>query len=144
MVTYNGSADAVSVSSPTGTSIVTSLAGANVFTASDANVFSSLNNIITSLQNGTTSNSSDLIGGLRSALDRVISQRSILNSAQNRLSSESDYVTQQATALKAQQVTLLSADTATLATELSSVTAQRSALLSTIAAVQKGSLFDYL
>lgn len=143
-VTYTGNSDATSVALTSGGTVSTSLAGNNVFAASGASVFDALNNIITALQSGATTDSSSLVSGLRDALNNVISQRATLNSAQSRISSESDYITAQKTNLLAQQSTLLSADTATLATELSSVTTQRSALLSTIAAVQKGSLFDYL
>lgn len=142
-VTYTGNNDATSVVLTSGSTVSTSLAGNNVFTASRTSVFDALNNIITALQSGTTDPSS-LVSGLRDALNNVISQRATLNSAQSRLSSESDYITAQKTNLLAQQSTLLSADPASLATELSSVTTQHSALLSTIAVVQKGSLFDYL
>ncbi|SDF10228.1 flagellin [Terriglobus roseus] len=143
-VTYTGNTDVTSVGLTSGGTVTTSLTGSDVFTASGASVFDALNNIITALQSGTTTDATSLVGGLRDALNNVISQRSTLNSAQSRISGESDYITAQKTNLQAQQSTLLSADTATLATELSAVTTQRSALLSTIAAVQKGSLFDYL
>lgn len=143
-IVYNGSAATDSITAPGGTAIQTSLAGSDVFAATGANAFQALTDVIAALQTGNTSSSTNLLAGLRSSLDTVIAQRSLLNTSQSRLSNESDYVTQQVTNLKAQQSTLLSADTPTLATELSAVTAQRSALLSTIAAVQKGSLFDYL
>lgn len=143
-VTYNGSSGTTSITTPAGSSIATSLPGSSIFTATGSGVFSALQNVITALRSGSSTDSTSLVVGLRSALDTVTSQRSLLNSAQSRLSSESDYVTQQVTNLKVQQSTLLSADTVALATQLSAVTAQRSALLSTIAAVQKGSLFDYL
>lgn len=143
-VVYNGSSSGTAIRTPSGTAVQTSLAGSSVFTPGGANAFQALDQAIAALQAGNTSNDTSLIGGLRASLDNVIAQRSILNTSQTRLSSEKDYVTQQVTTLKAQQSALLSADTATLATELSAVTTQRSALLSTIAAVQKGSLFDYL
>ncbi|WP_047487893.1 flagellin [Terriglobus sp. TAA 43] len=143
-VTYTGNQDITSVALTSGGSVNTSLPGSSVFTASGTSVFDALNNIITALQSGTTTNATSLVSGLRDALNGVISQRSVLNSAQSRLSGESDYITAQKTNVLAQQSTLLSADTPTLATELSAVTTQRSALLSTIAAMQKGSLFDYL
>jgi flagellar hook-associated protein 3 FlgL len=143
-VTYTGNSDAKNVALTSGGSVNTSLAGSSVFTASGASVFDALNNIIVALQSGMTTDTASLVGGLRDALNNVISQRSTLSSAQSRLSGESDYITAQKTNLQVQQSTLLSADTASLATELSSVTTQRSALLSTIAVVQKGSLFDYL
>jgi flagellar hook-associated protein 3 FlgL len=143
-VTYAGNTQTSSIVLNSGAKLQSSLAGSNVFTASGASVFGALNSIITALQSGSSTPSATLVGNLRTALDNVTSQRAVLNTAQNRLSSESDYITSQKTNLSAQQSTLLSADTATLATELSAVTTQRSALLSTIGIVQKGSLFDYL
>ncbi|AFL88147.1 flagellin/flagellar hook associated protein [Terriglobus roseus DSM 18391] len=143
-VTYAGDAQTTSVTLTSGSKLQSSLAGASVFLASGASVFTALNDAIAALQPNASANAATVTGALRSALDNVTSQRAVLNTAQARLSSESTYVSTQKTNLTADQTTLLSADTATLATELSAVTTQRSALLSTIGIVQKGSLFDYL
>ena len=110
-------------------------------------MFGSLNAIIAELSSNSTTDTTDastLVGNLNDALTNVTSQRAVLDTAQSRLSTESNYVTTLKTNLSAQQSTLLSADTASLATQLSAVTTQRSALLSTIGIVDKGSLFDYL
>jgi flagellar hook-associated protein 3 FlgL len=143
-VTYSGNAESTRVALTSGSSVTTSLPGDALFLSSSASVFGALNQVIAALQNGSSTDATSLVSGLHDALNNVITQRSTLNAAQSRLSGESDYITQQKTNLQAQQSTLLSADTASLATELSAVTTQRSALLSTIAVVQKGSLFDYL
>ncbi len=146
IVTYGGNDASASVPLLSGGTVQSSLPGSSIFTASGASVFGALNDLITSLSSGAVdaTTSTTLVSNLRSALSNVSAQRSVLDTAQSRLSSESDYVNTQETNLKAQQSTLLSADTATLATELSAVTTQRSALMSTIAIVEKGSLFDYL
>jgi len=144
-VTYSGNASATSAALVTGGSITTSVPGSSIFTAAGASVFDALNQVITALQSPTApTNSSVLLGNLSDALKNVTTQRSILNASQARLSSESDYIRSQSANLQAQQSSLLAADVPTLATELTAVTTQRSALLSTIAVVQKGSLFDYL
>jgi len=141
-ITYNGNNDSSSVPLLSGGSVQTSVPGAAIFTSA----FNSLNDLVNALSSGPVdaSTSSTLVGNLRASLSSVTAQRAVLNTAQSRLSSESDYVTTQETNLKAQQSTLLSANTASLATELSAVTTQRSALLSTIGIVEKGSLFDYI
>lgn len=144
VVTYGGDAETSSVTLTSGGKLQSSLTGSSVFTASSASVFGALNDAIAALQPGSTADAATVTGDLRSALDNVTAQRAVLDTAQNRLSSESSYVAPQKTNVAADQSTLLSADTATLATELSAVTTQRSALLSTIGIVQKGSLFDYL
>ena len=145
-VSYNGNAQTTSVSLTSGGKLQASLAGSSVFSATGASVFGALNDAIAALQSGstTTTDATTITANLTAALNNVTSQRAVLDTAQNRLSNESTYVTSQKTNLSADQSTLLSADTATLATELSAVTTQRTALESTIGIVQKGSLFDYL
>jgi flagellar hook-associated protein 3 FlgL len=143
-VTYNGNTQTTSVALAGGGALQSSLPGSSVFTATSASVFGALNDLITGLNGTGTLDSATLVGNLTDALNNVSSQRAVLNTAQNRLSSESDYVTTQKTNLSAQQSTLLTADPAALATELSAVTTQQNALMSTIGIVQKGSLFDYL
>jgi CheY-like chemotaxis protein len=143
-VTYNGNAQTTSVALAGGGALQSSLPGSSVFTATSASVFGTLNDLITGLNGTGTLDSATLVGNLTDALTNVSSQRAVLNTAQNRLSSESDYVTTQKTNLSAQQSALLTADPAALATELSAVTTQQNALMSTIGIVQKGSLFDYL
>jgi flagellar hook-associated protein 3 FlgL len=141
---YSGNADNSAVALAGGGTVTTSLAGSSVFMAPGASVFDALDAAIAAIGGSSNADPAEVVGGLRAALENVTSQRAVLNTAQNRLSTESDYVTSQKTNLAAQQSRLLSADTAFLATELSAVTTQRSALLSTIGIVQKGSLFDYL
>jgi len=143
-VTYSGNSESTHVMLTSGSSVTASLPGQGLFLASGASVFGALSQVISALQAGTPADAASLVSGLHDALSNVITQRATLNASQSRLSGESDYITQQKANLQAQQSTLLSADTASLATELSAVTTQRSALLSTIAVVQKGSLFDYI
>ena len=145
-VTYTGNSNTSSVALASGGSLQSSLAGSSVFLASGASAFGALNDLITGLSASPfdSSTGTALVSNLRTALTNVTSQRAILNTAQNRLSSESDYTTTQKTNLQAQQSTLLSTDTASAATELSAITTQRNALLSTISIVEKGSLFEYL
>lgn len=144
IVTYSGNSETTRVLLTSGSSVTTSAAGDSLFLSSSASVFGALNQVIAALQTGSSTEATSLVSGLHDALNNVITQRATLNASQSRLSGETDYITAQKTNLQAQQSTLLSADTASLATELSAVTTQRSALLSTIAVVQKGSLFDYL
>ncbi len=146
-VTYTGNTDTANIPLLSGGSLQGSLAGSSVFLSPNGSVFGSLNAIIAELSSNSTTDTTDastLVGDLNDALTNVTSQRAVLDTAQSRLSTESDYVTTLKTNLSAQQSTLLSADTASLATQLSAVTTQRSALLSTIGIVDKGSLFDYL
>ncbi len=144
-VTYTGNQDALSVQVESGGTITVSLSGSSIFLAPGATVFGALNGLITDLsQTSSTGGSASLVSSLRDALSNVTGQRALLNTAQKRLSDESDYVTAQKANRTVQQSTLLAADTASVATDLSTVTAQRTALLNTIGLLQKDSLFDYL
>ncbi len=145
VVTYLGDTVQNTVETPSGQQLVTSLAGSNVFQAAGADVFGALNNVIADLTNdaaGATSGTDT--GALSAALAQVSDQRSILGSSASRLQATSTYVQTQETSLKAQQGTLVSSDYASVATDLKSAETQHSALVSLIAALSKGSLFDYL
>ena len=145
-VTYTGSQGSSGVALLSGGSVLTAQDGSSIFLAGGTSVFGSLNQLISDLSqpSGSTGSASVLVGSLRDAFNNVLSSRASLNTAQKRLSTESDYVAAQKTDLTVQQGTLLSSDTAQLATELSTLTSQRTALLNTIGLLQKGSLFDYL
>lgn len=144
-ITYAGDEDGSSISLVSGGAVQSSLPGSSIFLAASGSVFGALNGLITNLDgSGGSGGSAALVGNLRDALANVIQGRATLNTAQKRLSGESDYISAQKSSLTIQQGTLLSADTASLATELSSVAVQRSALLSTIGLLGKDSLFDYL
>lgn len=146
-VTYTADTQTTFVPLLSGGTVQGSLPGSSIFLATGASVFGSLNAVISELSQTDGANTADaagLVGNLRTALGNVTSQRAVLGAAQSRLAGESDYITSQKANLSAQQSTLLTADTASLATQLSAVTTQRSALLSTIGIVEKGSLFDYL
>ena len=148
VVSYAGDTGSTSIRTDSGTRLATSLPGSEVFTAAgSANVFTALGNAITAVQSGgpfTSAQQTTLVDDLHSALQNVIGQRAILNASQSRINMETNFTSTEEAQTKAAQSTLLSADPAQLATQLSADETQRSALLSTIAIVQKGSLFDYI
>jgi flagellar hook-associated protein 3 FlgL len=81
---------------------------------------------------------------LQVALSNVTQQRSILDSSLVRLQSTSSYAQTDAVNDTAAVGTLVAADPATIATQLSSVETQNQALMSVIATVEKQSLFDMI
>ncbi len=141
--TYNGDAQTASIRSPNGASIPTSLSGSGVFGSGTSSVFAALQTAITQLQSGSSTGTAN-VAALRSSLDGVTVQRSSLDANLNRLNTETTYVTTQQTNTKVQQSGLLAADTVSLATQLSAVENQQTALLSTLSKINKTSLFDYL
>ncbi len=81
---------------------------------------------------------------LTTSLGQVSQQRSILDSSLSRVQSTSTYAQTDESQLKVQQGTLVAADTASVATQLSSQETQYQALLNVMSALEKTDLFDYL
>jgi flagellar hook-associated protein 3 FlgL len=143
--TYNGDTQTGSITTENGQQLQTTLAGSAVFTAPGADVMSALNNLIADFATGTAlPTASTDIGVLQTALSNVSQQQSILGSSLDRLQSASTYAQTDATNRTATITNLVSADPATIATQLSSAETQNQALMSVISTVEKQSLFDYL
>ncbi|HEX4652529.1 MAG TPA: flagellar hook-associated protein 3 [Granulicella sp.] len=140
--TYNGDTALQYTTTETGQQIQTNLPGSSVF---GVNLFAALNQIVNDFSSGATSTT--LQGDtnqLSTVLNGVISQRSLLDNSLAQLQSTSTYAQTNATQLEAVQSTLVSADTASIATQLSSTETESQALMSTISTLEKNSLFDYL
>jgi flagellar hook-associated protein 3 FlgL len=145
ITTYNGDEQTGSVTTENGQQIQTTLAGSAIFAAPDADVITALNNLAADFASGTPSlTSATDIGVLSTALANVSQQRSMLNSALSRLNTASTYAQTDATHRTAAASTLVAADPATVATQLSAAEVQNQALMNVIAAVEKQSLFDYI
>jgi flagellar hook-associated protein 3 FlgL len=143
--TYSGDSQAGSVTTQNGQKIQTGLSGSAVFLAPGANVMTALNNLVADFANGTVSDTASAdIGVLQTALANVSQQRSILDSSLSRLESASTYAQTDATNQSAAMITLVSADPAQVATQLSAAETQNQALMSVISTVEKQSLFDYM
>jgi flagellar hook-associated protein 3 FlgL len=143
--TYNGDTNVGTVTTENGQQIQTGLAGSAVFTTPGGDVMSALNNLVADFSSGTVSATSSAdIGVLQAALSNVTQQRSVLDSSLGRLQSASSYAQTDAVNRTATVSTLVSADPATVATQLSSAETQNQALMSVIATVEKQSLFDMI
>jgi flagellar hook-associated protein 3 FlgL len=141
-VTYNGDTNLQTIQTPTGQTLQTNLPGSSVF----GTAFTALNQIIADLASGTASAStlSADNSALTSALTNVSTQRSTIDNSLSRLQSASTFNQTQEAQLKAQQGTLVAADPAAIATQLSANQTQYQALLSVMSNLQKQSLFDFL
>jgi len=144
-VTYNGDAAIQYTTTPNGQKIQTNLLGSTVFNAGGSSVFTALNSVISDLSNGA---SAGQIGSdsslLTNALDTVNGQRSLLDTSLSQIESSSTYAQTSAAQFTAAETSLLSADPAQVATQLSTAETQSSALSNVIASLAKGSLFDYI
>jgi flagellar hook-associated protein 3 FlgL len=143
--TYSGDSQASNVTTENGQLLQTTLAGSAVFMAPGADVMTALNNLVADFASGTVSSTSSTdIGILQTALGNVSQQQTVLGSSLDRLESASTYAQIDATNRTAEVSSLVSANPATVATQLSSAETQNQALMSVIATVEKQSLFSYL
>jgi len=136
--TYAGDTVQQTVKTPTGQSLPTNLPGSSVFSST----FAALGSVISALQSNTLTATSTT--ALTSALSDISTQRSVLGSSLTRLTASSSYTQTQVANLQATQSALVSADTVQVATDLKNSETQNTAMLSLMAALSKGSLFDYL
>jgi len=143
-VIYSGDSNVNTLESPTGQSIPLNLPGNQVFAASAANVLGTLNNLVADYASGNAGSGVADTATLNSALNYVSQQRVNIDNSISQLSNASGAATEQATQLTAAQTNLMQADIATVSTQLSLVQSQQSALISVIAALGQGSLFDKL
>ena len=137
---YAGDAVAQSVVTPTGQSIQVNLPGSAVFTS----VLNTLNQLIGDFSGASVSTAVAAdSASVTAALGLVIDQRSVIDNSLSRLQATSTYVqTQTATATIAQS-SLVSANPADIATQLSASETQNQALMSVISSLGKTDLFDY-
>jgi len=77
-------------------------------------------------------------------LSNLSAQRAVLDTSLSTLQQTSSYASTEETNLEAQQSTLVSANTATIATQLSSTETQQQALMSVMSTIGSKSLFDYM
>ncbi len=143
-VTYNGDTALQYIQAPGGQKIQVNLPGSDVFGGASG-ALTALNQLIADMSSGagTTAIANDTTA-LRSALTQVTSQRSILDGSLNMLQQTSTYTQTQVAQLTAQQGSLVAADPAQVATQLSSAETQHQALLAVMSAVSKTDLFDYI
>lgn len=142
--TYNGDTVTQSIETPSGQKLPVNLAGSNVFTASGSDLLGTLNQLVSDLNAGNTTNIQADSSALTKALGNVTTQRAGLDSSLSRLNATTSYAGTQEATLKAQQSTLLSADPASVATDLKSAEVQYQALLGSEAVLNKEDLFDFL
>jgi flagellar hook-associated protein 3 FlgL len=144
-VVYSGDSLVGSISTQGGQHLQTSLAGSTVFSATGADVMAALTSLVNDFASGTVSPTASVdIGILQSALSNVSQQQEILGSSLARLQSASVYAQTDAVNRTAAVSTLVSANPAAVATQLSAAEIQNQALMSVISTVEKQSLFSYL
>jgi flagellar hook-associated protein 3 FlgL len=143
--TYVGDSALQYTTTENGQKIQTNLPGSTIFTATGANVFDALNRVVSDFTSGAASATiSADSAALTNGLNNVSTQRGYLGNSLAQVEATSNYAQTDAAQQSAAQSALLAANTAQVATSLSSTETQAQALDNVIAALEKGSLFDYL
>ena len=142
---YAGDANQQITITPAGQKLATGMPGSAIFSSSGANVMQSLNALVADFSSGTVSASTQAnLNQLREGLTNVNAQRSVLDASLNTLNQTSTYASTEAARLTASQSTLVAADTAKAATQLSQNETQQQALIQMMASAGKYNLFSYL
>ncbi len=136
---YNGDTDVQFIETPSGQKLQVNLPGSAVFGSAGSGVLGALNQLISDFSGGaSTATLSADTGALTTALGQLSAQRSTLDSSLSRLQSSSTYVQTEESQLTIAQGNLVSADPATVATQLSQSETQHQALLSVINTLGSG------
>jgi len=142
---YNGDTNVQYVGTPSGQKIQVNLPGSALFGAAGSGVLGALNQLISDFSGSATASAiSTDTSALTTALSQLSTQRSTLDSSLNRLQSSSTYVQTEQAQLTVAQGNLVSANPATVATQLSQAETQHQALLSVINALGSANLFSLM
>jgi flagellar hook-associated protein 3 len=123
--------------------VATNLPGSQIFT-SGANVIGSLSGLITALQSGTSTQIEAATNAVSTALAGVGEQRVPLDNSISQLNSQESYLGQETLSLTSQQTSLVGANLAQSATNLSQAELENSAVLAAAAKVLPETLLNYL
>lgn len=144
-IDYLGNTEQNQVQIGTGLSVASNLPGSSIFSQTGANVFTALQSLITALQSGDSSSIATAGNSVSSALDAVNTAQVFYGNTVNELTTNETYLAQEKVNISAYENTLVSADTATAATD---VTQAETVLNATIAAAaqvnQQANLLDYI
>jgi flagellar hook-associated protein 3 FlgL len=143
-VRYTGNTDTNKVTIGAGYQLQVNLPGSQVFGLGNAtgDVFQSLNNLITAVQNNTGIGTA--VNGIDTALGYVTTQRTFYDDGLNQAQSQQTYLNSQSLSLSQQLNTVTAANVATLASQLESEQTAQTATLEAIGNTPQKSLFDYL
>lgn len=145
-VVYSGDSVQSTLKSPAGQSFVLNLPGNQIFGSGSTGVIATLNTLVQEFSSGVASSATvTATTALSAELQNISQQRVILDNSLSALQASSTYTQNQTIQLQSVQDTLVQANTAEVATELSASTTRNTALMDTIAALdQQGTLFNVL
>ena len=134
-VVYSGDSLQTAIQSPSGQSFPLNVPGSQIFGSGSTGILATLNNLIASFSAGNADIPDTT--ALNTNLQGISQQRVIIDNSISGLQSASTYTQNQTTQLQAVQDSLIQADMAQVATQLSTSETQGTALLDTIAGLEQ-------
>jgi flagellar hook-associated protein 3 FlgL len=141
-VSYKGNPYSNLVTIGTGYQVQVNLPGSQVFNGSGADVFQSINDLITALN--ANSGIGDAVTEVTNAYNYVTEQRVFYGNAMNQAQNQQTFLNTEKVDLSQQQNTIAGADVAAVASEVASDETAMNATLDAISTMPRSSLFDYL
>lgn len=141
-VSYGGNTDVNLVTIGNGYSLQINLPGSQIFSGSGADVFQSVNDLITALNNNGTIGAA--VNEVSDAYNYLNTQRVFYGNALNQAQSQQTYLASAIAQLAQQQNTVAGANIANLASQVVSDQTAQSATLAAISKLPQDTLFDYL
>ncbi|MGA2387802.1 MAG: flagellar hook-associated protein FlgL [Candidatus Sulfotelmatobacter sp.] len=143
-VQYNGNTGVNNVEIAQGTSIQVNVPGSQIFQGTGGSVMGSLQQLVTALQSGNTTSIGTATTQVSNALNYLSQQRVFYGSAISQLDSNQSDLQQDQVNLQTQENTLVGANMATVATDLSQAQTAQSATLAALAQIIPQNLLSYL
>jgi flagellar hook-associated protein 3 FlgL len=143
--TYQGDGDVTYLEPPSGQKIQLNLPGNQIFSAAGADVLGTLNALVADFSSGAPAATAQAdAAALNTALGHVTQQRVTIDNSLSRLTAAETYTQSEKAQLTAAQTSLMQADVAQIATQLSTAETQQAALSQVIAKLGQQSLFSDL
>ena len=141
-VRYNGNTSVNTVAIGNGYQLRINVPGSQIFSGADGDVFQSLADLTTALENNTGVDAA--VTEVSNALNYVTAQRVFYGNAVNQVDSQQTYLNNEKLQLSQQEDTLAGADMSAVASQIINAQNARTATLSAIGKISQVSLFDYL
>ena len=141
-VRYDGNTGVNTISIGNGYQLQMNLPGSQLFTAASGDVFGSVTNLVTALQNNSGVDAA--VSAVRDAFDHVTEQRVFYGNALNQIQSQQTYINSDKLQLAQQQDTVAATDVAATASQIVNAENARQAALAAVSKFSQMNLFDYL
>jgi flagellar hook-associated protein 3 FlgL len=141
-VRYVGNSNVNTVTVGDHLSVQANLPGSQLFSSAGADVFQSIQDLITSLNTGTNIDSA--VSEVNQAYDHINAQRVFYGNAINQLNAQHTFLNNETTQLAQQQNDIGGADLSKVISDLVNAQTSREATLEAIAQTQQTNLFNYI